>query len=378
MNSQRFQLSNIVERPAWWRVRPDEITADCAAVRQGRADCVAITPGNQPVWRLVYHDFEDVSSRRVSWPSALASRHPEVFNEKVPRQTVLIAAGIHGCEIEGVVTLTNLLQLLETGRDLRGKKRDRLLELCRHYRLVLFPCVNMDGRLISPDHRIGADEEECRRSGGGWWLKDNATIAWPDMKEHFPLPLKEVGYPGGYPNSQGYNIQMDAAPGNLKTAEAEAILKAAAEMKADFFLNLHSQPDCPNTYATNLSIASSPEAISAFFRVVDRLYPRLQQLGCQAPGRQRPSLSAYLDLNTAVSMACGAATLTFEFAARLVESFDQVLETGFTLLEAVLEEGVERPFLNRQRQPGLDSEFSKLVSRYRDEVCSAWSNQGKP
>lgn len=377
MNNQRFQLAAVAERPAWWRVRPEEITADCASVRQGTVNCVAITPGKYPVWRLVFQDFGEVSKRRISWPSASASRHPEVFSENVPRQTVLVAAGIHGCEVEGVVTLMNLVRLLETGQDVRGQPRDRLLELCRHYRLVLFPCVNMDGRSISPDHRIGSDLTECQRAGGGWWRKDGATIAWPDMKEHFPLPLEEVGYPGGYPNSQGYNIQMDAAPGNLKTAEAGAILTAAAEMKADFFLNLHSQPASPIACVTNLAITSPPEAIAAFFRVIDRLYPRLRQLGYPIPRGQRPSLAAGLDLNAAVALACGAPTLTFEFAARLVESFDQILETGFSLLEAVLEEGLERPFLDRRRLAGLHPEFSRLANRYRDDVCSTWTDQDK-
>lgn len=104
-------------------------------------------------------------------------------------------AGIHGAEAESVAFAVNLIELLEHGADLLGRSHERLVSLLGHYRLIVLPCVNMDGRSISPDHLRGVPYETFRRVSQGCWL-DGSLIGWRGSKEFFPLPLDRVAHPG--------------------------------------------------------------------------------------------------------------------------------------------------------------------------------------
>ena len=343
---KRYPLTGISPRPDWWLVRPDEIEKIASGVTVGKYSVEARTPMGYPVCRVVYNDYPHTGNK-VNWSSALCSRNPELFGRKEGQpQTVMLCGGIHGCEMEGPIILLNLISLLETGKDLRGKPRPSLVELASHYRLVLFPCVNMDGRAISPDHRHDADHEECRRAGGGIWKEGSATIVWPAMKEHFPLPLDKVEYPGGYPNSEGYNIQHDASPGNLKTAEAAALLKAAEEKCVDLFINMHSQPGSTqttlllqNAFSFPYNLKVSKDLVMACRRALTALdYPLDETL------REPPYK---FDINHLIALNSGATTGTIEFAARLAGSFDRTLETGYVYLETMFRYGLTTPFVDR-------------------------------
>ena len=339
---KRFGMTGVSPRPDWWLIRPDEIEIQCQKITKGKYTVEATTPLNFPVCRVVYNDFES-SGNVVNWISAVGTRNPELFSNS-EKQTVMICGGIHGCEVEGVILILNLISLIESGVDLRGKANPLLLELASKYRLVLFPCVNMDGRAISPDHRINADINECRRAGGGWW-KNGDTIVWPQMKEYFPLPLDKVEYPGGYPNSQGYNIQLDGAPGNIKTAEAAALLRTAEEKTVDLFINLHSQPGSSKNYVTAPSVCSYPSQIAITKELAGLCADALHSKGYDSGAETNTSVR--IDINNAVQFCSGAATVTFEFAAREAGSFDRILETGYVMLETVLAYGLEKPFCDR-------------------------------
>lgn len=344
---ERFEISGIAPRPDWWLVRPNEIVDFCKKTGQGRCTTEAVTPLGFPLLRCVYNDFPS-QGNKVNWVSAVGTRTPELFSGS-EKQTVMITSGIHGCETEGIILVMNLISLLENAVDLRGKERPKLLELASNYRLVLFPCVNMDGRSISPDHCIGACIDDCRRAGGGCWL-DGTPIVWPQMKEFFPLPLDRVSFPGGYPNSEGFNIQLDAAPGNIRTEEAKAVYRAAEEFKVDFFLNLHSQPNVPESFITQPSVCGYPSqtAITNELRLL--CAKALIVLGYKDifADNQPLELSARIDINNAVQFCSGAATATFEFTSVYAESFDRISETGYVMLETILEYGLKNKFCDRK------------------------------
>ena len=344
MDIERFEIPGLVERPDWWLVRPDEIISFCRNIKKGKVSIEAVTPMGFPVFRVVYNEIEH--KNQVNWISAVGTKNPEIFNDS-DMQTVMISGGIHGCEIEGTVLVMNLISLLETGRDLRGKENPEIVELAKKYSLVLFPCVNMDGRAISPDHRMNADVDFCRRSGGGWW-KDNRTIVWPEMKEYFPLPLEEVGYRGGYPNSEGYNIQLDASPGGIRTEEAKAILKAADEKRIDLFLNLHSQPGSPNVFITQPSVSGYPSQTKITFELAHACMSAWKKLGYKYAPDTELSTNARADINSAVQLCSGAAVATVEYPAKDAGSFDRILETGYVLLDVVFKYGKEHKFCDRK------------------------------
>ena len=350
---KRFELTGVVPRPDWWLVRPNEIEELCLSVVKGKCTQEGATPAGFPVLRVVYGDYEG-KGNKVNWSSAFGSRNPEYYGrQEGEAQTILMIGGIHGCEVEGVILLMNLISLMEKGIDLRGKPRPELVKLASNYRLVLFPCVNMDGRAISPDHRYMADIEECRRAGGGWW-KDGTTIRWPAMKEYSPLPLDKVGYPGGYPNSQGYNIQHDASPGNIRTEEARAVLRAADEKCADLFLNFHSQPERPCSLAYGPHIYDGPASIAVTKEIATRCNRAITVLGYDLDEETGNVVQANVNINDAVHLCCGAPAVLFEFSARDNGGFDRILETGYVWLETIFQYGMEKLFCDRASRKKID------------------------
>lgn len=347
MEIKRYEIPNLAERPSWWKVRTGDIEEICRNIRKGKSSIEAITPWGFPVFQAVYNDYPD-SSNEVNWFSAVSSASPGVFgNAENSPQTIVFASGIHGCSVEGVIMVLNLISLLETGVDLRGRANDKILELAKHYRLVLFPCINMDGRAVSPDHRIGGSIEECRKAGEGIWL-NGKVIRWPEMKEYFPLPLEKAGHTGGYSNSAGFNIMHDAVPGNTRTKEAESLLKAVYKYKCDLLVSSFAQAEHGFNGVRTPSLCSFPVCINT----VQEIKECCKQLFAekQIPFEQENELPASfkLDITTSAHIACGAASLNIMFASSEVADFDAVAETGYAFLEAIFKYGKEKLFCDRK------------------------------
>lgn len=339
---ERRILKNALPRPAWWRVRPAEIMADCAAVKQGKLETLATTPGGFPVLAVAY-GTAPAAQRAVNWPSATGSPNPGCYAANQP-QVVMIAAGIHGEEPEGVVLASNLISLLETGRDRRGVEKPRLLELCRKYRLLVLPCVNMDGRAIAPDNALGSSFEEVAEAAYTR-LKDGRQLRWPALKEYFPMPMDQVAKLGTYYNADGYNIQLDAAPGNIRTAEAKALLRLADRERIDGFLNLHSAPGGETSFVIKPSSINYPKN-SETVLTLRRLW--MEKINVMVDPDPKATTGQQSDINNAVTLATGAVTLTFEFASMKAKTFDELLETGYAIVEVMLEYGLKKPLADRK------------------------------
>ncbi|MBP5638263.1 MAG: hypothetical protein J6X55_02200, partial [Victivallales bacterium] len=208
-------INHAQPRPSWWRVRIEELVEEMKKVKKGKLEIITRTPGDFPVFAVSYGKTSP--HRKVNWPSATGSPNPSVYANNDP-QVIMAVAGIHSEECEGIVTLLNLISLLETGKDLRGKENPHLVELCSHYRLVILPCVNMDGRAVAPDCLCGCTHDDYLPLHSV--LKNGEQLKWPALKEYFPMPMDELSQLGTYYNSEGYNIMLDCAPGNIKTPEA--------------------------------------------------------------------------------------------------------------------------------------------------------------
>ena len=60
-------------------------------------------------------------------------------------------AGVHGGEFEGIVGMVNLISVIETGKDLRGREWPEITAVAAKLdRLILIPIVNPDGRVRIP------------------------------------------------------------------------------------------------------------------------------------------------------------------------------------------------------------------------------------
>ena len=347
MEIKRYEIPGIAERPSWWQVRTGEIEDICRNVRKGKSSIEAITPWGFPVFQVVYNDYPD-SSNTVNWMSAVSTSDPGIFgNKEGSLQTIVFASGIHGCSVEGIIMVLNLISLLETGADLRGKPNDRIVELANNYRLVLFPCINMDGRAVSPDHRIGGSLEECRRAGGGVW-NNGKTIIWPEMKKYFPLPLEKAEHTGGYCNSAGFNIMHDGAPGNTRTSEAKALLKAVYKYKCDLLVSSFSQPENSFNGTRVPSLCSFPSCIDTFEKLSGRCHKLFAEKKISFDPESDVRVSFKLDITTAAHIASGATSFNCMFASSDVQGFDELSEVGYTFLEAIFAGGREMLFCDRK------------------------------
>lgn len=341
----KYEIPGLAARPDWWQVRPEEITAAVKKCTKGKAQQIATSALNFPVWSVAYGAPRPPAGT-ATWASGSNSRSMASYrvNEDNP-QVVMLVCGVHAAEAEAVAGAVNLLSLLETGNDLRGKERPGLVELAGKYRLVILPCVNMDGRSVSPDHLRGATQEQFVRASQGAW-KDGTNIGYPGCKEYAPLPLEKILHPGGYPNGNGYNIMHDACPGDLKTDEARGLLKLVADEQADLVLHMHSHSI--GGQGLGQPMLAYPLHVERTHAYKQRIHDALKAAALRPapvhPKEQRTGIG----LGTACAMASGGLSFTFEQPAVGDWSFEEMLETYYLVVETVLSWGLKEPFSPRR------------------------------
>jgi len=342
---ERFECANLQARPAWWRVRTDEIERAVLAVERGEVAKTAVTPRGHSVWAVTYGPPRPEAGTGT-WAIASNSGHVEAYktNEGGP-QTVVLVCCVHGAEPEATAGAMNVISLMETGRDLRGVERPELIELAGHYRLVILPCVNMDGREVSPDTLRGASSEDYVRASQGVWA-DGTPVGYPACKKYAPLPLDEVRHPGGYPNGDGYNIMHDATPGDLRTAEAAGLLKLIADEQADLILHMHSHG--MGGRILHPSMLGYPLHAERIYAYQPRVHDAVDAAGLRPEAvLGRGGLSG-INLVTASSMASGGLSMTYEQPATDGWTFDEVTEEFYVVVETFLQHGLAEPFSPRE------------------------------
>ena len=348
MGKLRFspcKIEGLVDRPHWWQVRVDEIGRAVRAVRKGQVRQIASTPGGFAVWAVAYGPPQ-APIGTATWALGSASRNLASYrtSEGGP-QVVMLVAGVHAAEAEAVVGVANTISLLETGRDLRGVERPGLVELAGRYRLILLPCVNMDGRAVSPDHLRGASEEDFVRASQGAWT-DGTNVGYPECKEYAPLPLEKVAHPGGYPNADGYNIMHDCCPGDLRTDEARGLLKLVADEQADLVLHMHSHSI--GGQVLGASLLAYPLHVERCHAYKQRVHDALAEAGLRPAPVHPIHQRGGINLTLACTMASGALAITFEQSATADWTFDEALETFYVTVETYLRWGLTEPFSPRE------------------------------
>jgi hypothetical protein len=233
------------------------------------------------------------------------------------RRVYMALASVHGGEFEGIVGMVNLLAVLETGKDLRGKDWPGIAAAARALdRVIIIPITNVDGRARVPlrmERHRGADETIPEYFNTGGW-PDGRNIGWPQCKQYIPLDFSRTQFPGGYPNDNGVNIQHDDFLGN-RQPETQALLDLAARERPDLILNMHTGAVFPLMHRSFLEPILTP----VFDRLFRRVQARLTAEGLQEsddpekeadPARvEQPS--AY-NLDTALNLHSGALAVLIE------------------------------------------------------------------
>ena len=93
-------------------------------LERGQDDVLGTTPGGRPIHLITYGDREPVA-HKANFNSAIGGQDPSAYMDKAARKkpVVLFIGPVHGQEVEGLTGLVNLIQIMETGKDLRGKTR---------------------------------------------------------------------------------------------------------------------------------------------------------------------------------------------------------------------------------------------------------------
>jgi predicted deacylase len=344
MEFERYEIPGLAPRPAWWQVRNEEIIAAAQGAKKGQAFEIARSVCGFPVHAVAYGPPR-AKPGTATWASASNSRNPAAYktNEEGP-QVVMIVCGTHAAEVEAVAGAVNLLALLETGKDLRGQARPKLVELAAKYRLLIVPCLNMDGRAITPDHLKGATEAQALIANQGAW-KDGRPIGYPECKEWAPLPLDRVAHPGGYPNGDGYNIQHDADPAHSQTKEAAGLVKLVSDEQADLVLLMHSHEIGGQVLGAPL--LDYPLHVERTHAYKQRVFDALQAAGLRPGPVHKKDQRGGLCLNCSCTMASGALAVTFEQGYMADYSFEEALETFYLTVETFLEWGQKERFSPR-------------------------------
>lgn len=348
-----YQIEGLEPKPDFWRVRPDEIMDYCKSIRKGHVEVAARTPLGYPVYAVYYGDFNEAPPQTNFGAGNSSSAISSYLGRPADApQTIMFIAGVHGSEPETVAAAMNMLSLLETGKDFRGREYPEFLELASRYRLIIMPCVNMDGRSIAPDHFRGQPYEIFRGCSQGWW-KDGSLIGWMGSKEWFPLPLDKVLFPGGYPNSEGYNIMHDITPGDVRTEEARAVYRLIARWRVDFLLNGHSCEYEP--FMIYPSSVDTPEHVSRGTELCTSINTALYEAGLRRWPASVGAPSRTLNISNMTNLCSGGLGLTLECyhgcankdGVTVDYSFDQLMEPAFIALTAVMRDGISRPLADR-------------------------------
>ena len=231
----------------------------------------------------------------------------------------MIMAAVHGGEFESIVGCINLLSILESGHDLRGRQRPDITAAAERIdRIIVIPIMNVDGRARIPirmlAYRDSGQVVSFLNTGG---QPDGSGFGWPQVKAHIPLDFESIGFPGGYPNDAGVNFQHDDFFGHPQP-ETRALFDLTGREKPDLILNLHTGVPIKD-YLVRLNRQPMEPALEPAWDAFNHaVRSALTEAGLQSTrdaaaesAPARTTKDAY-NLCTALNFHCGALSATIE------------------------------------------------------------------
>ena len=309
--------------PPFWVSTLDEVAAFLERrIRVGHVEAIGTSAGGRPIRAVVYGRPRQ-GRGTTTFSGSLGYGNVRAYRGPDHEKTVYLAmAAVHGGEFDPIVGIVNLLSVLETGKDLRGKEWPEITAAAAKLgRLILIPIVNQDGRARIPlrmeAHREGAAGyvvHEYLNTGGN---PDGTLLGWPQVKEFIPLDFARTAFPGGYPNDAGVNLQHDDFLGR-RQPETQALFDLAARERPDLILNLHTGVGTNDYFMRVHRPAGEPALVPTFEAFFKRVHTGLALNGLQSTkdpkveaNPARAPQGAY-NLDTALNFHCGALSMTIE------------------------------------------------------------------
>ncbi|KRE98467.1 hypothetical protein ASG89_05555 [Paenibacillus sp. Soil766] len=300
---------------SFWKSTLTDIEECLSNVTKGTVKHLVSSAGGRDIHCVEYGAKEDFG-RKANYNSACGAKNPEHYARKGPdnKPVLLIVGGIHGGELEGITAVLNLIKLLETGEDYRGKRYEYLIEHAHRFRLLLIPCMNPDGRARLPiDTLIDVPEEKVVYYMQGTW-KDGTLCRWPDCKSVHPI--KDASdFLGSYFNDDGVNLMHDNffAP---MARETSALLSLADDEAPDFTILLHSGANnnvhLPPIYHIPKWVMQKHQSfnlqLESAYAKHEIPYSTLDQIMVDEGKYPFPAIN----LTSAIHHVCGGLSITFE------------------------------------------------------------------
>lgn len=334
--------------PDFWPSRVEDIAARVESLEEGSARVIATSPGDRPVFLITYGG-EEPEPRRANFNSALGSRDITAYRDDARRDmpVVLFVGPVHGQEVEGLVGLMNLIEVMETGRDLLGREQSGLRALGQRGRLLIIPTGNPDGvARFEPGHLNGLTLSDKEFWGQGTWA-DGTLVGYPAAKLQHPMVGENVGHLGSYFNDAGVNPMHDEFFRPFST-EAPAILNVAREEAPDLAVSLHSHKTAPGIVRPSYVPLEVQESVLELSR---RYNGMLEAKGLPTnpvfsvrPESGQPT--PYFNLVSALYHVSGTASFTHEDTHGLTGytelSLEDNIDAELTLYEAMLRHVLEK------------------------------------
>ena len=302
--------------PSFWRINTVEDVAEFLyrQVKKGQVEVIGYSAGGRPIRAVVYGKARQ-GKGTTTFSGSLGFRNVKAYRGEDHEKTVYWGmAGVHGFELEAIVGMVNLISVLETGKDLRGRTWPEITELVTKIdRLIFIPIANPDGRARLPLRmgvHCGSDNtvHEYLNTGGN---PDGTIVGWPQIKEYIPLDFARF-FPGGYPNDAGVNIMHDDFMGK-KQPETQALFDLAARERPDLIMNMHTGAIYMNMHRP----LCEPVLSDVFDSLYKYVHQRLTIENLQATQNierinpQRAERSAY-NIDAALNLHCGALSVVVE------------------------------------------------------------------
>jgi hypothetical protein len=330
----------LFESPDYWRSRLTHIQHSAQTVKRGQARIIGHTTLNHPIYCFEYGTFEPQKPTTTISSAMSSDRRASFFDPaRRTRPSLTLLSCMHGGETEGIAVCLNVIEILETGRDLQGNDRSNLQALLGRVRLTIIPCMNPDGRQRAlVDHLVGAELDDLYLVQQGIW-SDGTLPRGRKIKETQPFPPDQVQYLGGYYNQSGINLQHDDFFGPALAPENRAVIDMLRHELPDGFLSLHAHGAPPCFYQpdamTSPAIFRRQEQVAgyALARLVDAGFDPLHPDQCSPPPWS-------FTFQTFAHQATGALPLLMEIPQgirRCPFTHDRILEAGNAAIQSVVE-----------------------------------------
>ncbi len=354
---QKFgDLSRFEACPPFWVPKPEQAMPMIEELKQATVRTIGRSLAGREIIALEYGDKEWLETQTDNLHSAIASKivpcdQTEIFpsafygSKRRSRPVLVLQGGIHGGELTGTVASLNLCQIIETGKDLRGKAWPTLAETARGVRLLVIPWLNPDGvarwPLANPTAATGEMSSLCMH---GLRL-DGTPYRYPQDKAIQPIPLDKTAYMGAYYNDQGVNLQYDLCMPHRQPetiAWMEYYLSERPDGVVIWHCNAGTMMGPPEYYlpvgmqheVSRLAGAIRSRILREGFNS-QRGYPvsRLALAGLPSMGKP------HIDQMTATYLVAGALPMMCELPSGGMDapySLDDMLDLGLITLEEIL------------------------------------------